>query len=318
MNQMNKEIGGYFELDTYSLPMLHGEGIKLNCGRNALAYLIEANNIKELWMPYFMCDSVINVCDKYKIKLNRYHINNNFFPIISKAKKDDWIYITNYYGQLDEEISELANKYTNIIVDNAHSYFSKPLKNINTLYTCRKFFGVSDGAILYTNQKLNRFLNTDLSFERIKFVLGRYEKNASEFFELSSYNNEIFDKEDIKFMSKLTENMLHAIDYAKIKNTRTNNYKYLHSNFSDLNNLELKNIEGAYMYPLMINNAQKIKKELIKNRIYIPTLWPNILNELDDIYLEYKFAKNILPLPCDQRYNLEDMDRMIKIIKEKI
>ena len=41
-----REIGGYIELDTYTGPMLHGDGIKLNCGRNALAYLIEAKEIK--------------------------------------------------------------------------------------------------------------------------------------------------------------------------------------------------------------------------------------------------------------------------------
>lgn len=37
-----KEIGGYIELDTYTGSMLHEDGIKLNCGRNALAYLIKA------------------------------------------------------------------------------------------------------------------------------------------------------------------------------------------------------------------------------------------------------------------------------------
>ena len=55
-----KEIGGYIELDTYTGSMLHEDGIKLNCGRNALAYLIKAKEIKKLYMPKLMCDS----CDK--------------------------------------------------------------------------------------------------------------------------------------------------------------------------------------------------------------------------------------------------------------
>lgn len=40
-----KEIGGYIELDTYTGKMLHSDGLKLNCGRNALAYIIKANGI---------------------------------------------------------------------------------------------------------------------------------------------------------------------------------------------------------------------------------------------------------------------------------
>ncbi len=41
-----REIGGYIELDTYRLPMLHEGAIALNCGRNALAYLLRARRIK--------------------------------------------------------------------------------------------------------------------------------------------------------------------------------------------------------------------------------------------------------------------------------
>ena len=47
-----KEIGGYIELDTYRLPMLHEKAIKLNCGRNALWYLIKARNIRKIWILF--------------------------------------------------------------------------------------------------------------------------------------------------------------------------------------------------------------------------------------------------------------------------
>lgn len=72
------------------------------------------------------------------------------------------------------------------------------------------------------------------------------------------------------------------------------------------------------MYPFYTDSSKRIKQILINENIYISTLWPNVLEELDEKSLEYKFAKNILPLPCDQRYDIEDMKRMIKIIKELI
>ncbi len=45
---MVKEIGGYIELDSYNLPMLHENAIGLNCARNAADYLIKSKNIKKL------------------------------------------------------------------------------------------------------------------------------------------------------------------------------------------------------------------------------------------------------------------------------
>ena len=37
-----REIGGYIEFEYYNRPMLHGDGIKLNCGRNALSYFVKS------------------------------------------------------------------------------------------------------------------------------------------------------------------------------------------------------------------------------------------------------------------------------------
>lgn len=168
-------------------------------------------------------------------------MDNLFYPLIDVQDKSEWIYIVNYYGQLCEnKIIEFTHNYQNIIIDNAQSYFTPPLPGTHTIYTCRKFFGVSDGGILFTNKYLSRKLDNDYSYERIKFVLGRYEKNASEFFLLSSQNNDKFDDEDIKYMSRITQNLLHAIDYDTVALKRTRNYLYLYSNLKQYNLLKLK------------------------------------------------------------------------------
>ena len=50
-------------------------------------------------------------------------------------------------------------------------------------------------------------------------------------------------------------------------------------------------------------------------KIYIPTLWPNVLDECEPDTLEYKFAADILPIPVDQRYGVEDMEYLAEVIK---
>ena len=114
-----KEIGGYIELDTYHLPMLHEGAIALNCGRNALAWLIRAREIKKLWIPKLICDSVTRVCQREGIPYNFYNIGKDFRPVQEVALGEkEWLYFVNYYSQFDnDQINEYVKQYKNIIVD---------------------------------------------------------------------------------------------------------------------------------------------------------------------------------------------------------
>lgn len=307
-----KEIGGYIELDNYNLPMLHENAIALNTGRNCLGYLIKTKNIKTIYLPYFLCESVINLCKNFDLKVCLYHINNIISPKNLEIDDNAFLYVVNYYGQLsNNKIIELKKKYKNIIIDNAQAYFQMPVDDVDTIYTCRKFFGVSDGAFLYTNVQLNERLEIDESYKRMIFLLGRYERTAAEFYSEYVNNNKSFANEPLKRMSKLTNNLLHGINYKEVKIKRTKNYNYLFDRLEKINKLNLKRIEGAFAYPLYIENGNELRKKLIANKIYIPTLWPNVITDELKATLEYDMALNILPLPCDQRYDEKDMEYII-------
>lgn len=71
------------------------------------------------------------------------------------------------------------------------------------------------------------------------------------------------------------------------------------------------------MYPLLIENGKEIRKIMQENKIFISTLWPSFLGDEYDTYLEEKLSQNILPIPCDQRYTIEDM-KSITIQLKKI
>lgn len=305
-----KEIGGYIELDTYTGKMLHSDGTKLNCGRNALAYIIKAKNIKKLWMPKFMCDSCDKVLSDNNVNVQYYSIGIDFKPTIKEW--DGWLYVVNFYGQLSNDyLNSLGDR---IIVDNAQAYFQEPIPGVDTLYTCRKFFGVADGAILYTDKYIE-VEEQDESFGRMHFLLGRYERSASEFYAEYVENNHFFRNQPIKTMSKLTENLLHGIDYEEVRKRRTQNFSYLHEKLYYVNMLNLSLPDGAFMYPLYIENGAELRKQLQTKKIFIPTLWPAVFNLCGEDELEYDMAKNILPIPVDQRYGIEEMEYIINEIK---
>lgn len=306
-----KEIGGYIELDTYTGPMLYEDGIKLNCGRNALAYIIKAKKINKINVPKFMCDSNDKVLIENGVEVIYYNIGLDFKPQIKDY--DGWLYVVNFYGQLTNEYILTLGK--NVIVDNAQAYFQRPVKDVDTIYTCRKFFGVPDGAILYTD-KLIEINLMDESYNRMNFLLGRFERTASEFYKDYVDNNHFFKDEPIKIMSKLTENLLHGLDYDVIKKKRTENFSYLNSKLASINKLTLKIPEGAFMYPLYIDNGFEIRKKLQDKKIFIPTLWPAVFNHCSENDLEYDMAKNILPIPVDQRYGIDEMNIIINSILE--
>ena len=312
-----REIGGYFEFEKSTRGFLHQAAIALNCGRNCLAYLLESRQIKNIALPYFLCDSVQQVCKKAGVSIRYYHIQPNFMPAIGELADEEWLYVVNYYGQLSiEQLQQIVREHARVIVDNAQAYFAMPLPHVDTLYTCRKFFGVSDGAFLYTDTFLKRELEQDESFDRMHFVLGRFERRASEFLGEAQQNNRQFATTSIKKMSLLTQNMLRLIDYEEVKKTRTRNFTFLMERLGGENRISVHIPEGPFMYPFLLENAEGVRARLAAEQIYIPVLWPNVCNTMEKTSLEYHYATDLLPIPCDQRYNLEDMERICETLNK--
>lgn len=311
-----KEIGGYFGLDQLVNNEYYPDLIALNTGRNALLYLIKAKDIRKLCIPYYLCDSVSSMLEKHEFDYEYYHINTEFEPVFdNELAEDDYLYIVNFYGQLTKDkLIGLKHKYGNIVLDNTHAFFQRPIDGIDTIYSCRKFFGVSDGAYLSTDCLLDEELEVDISKDRMSHILGRFEGLASDYYSNFQKNDAAFKSEPLKHMSKLTRNILGAIDYENTKRLRDENYAYLESKLGKLNKLQLTNPEGAFAYPFYVENGVEIRKSLAHKKIYIPTLWPNVLKETSESGIEYDYATNILPLPCDQRYGMEDMRNVIEVL----
>ncbi len=303
------EYGGYIEIERHYGEELYPNAIALNCGRNCLAYLIEQKKISRIFLPYFLCSSVLNVCKKYGVDVVFYNINMDFRPSFSiEPSTDDWLYLVNYYGQIsNDEISDWRSRFPNLIVDNAQAIFQPAVDCIDTIYTCRKYFGVADGAYLVSDAGEIK-LEQDYSYDHVRFLLGRYEKNANEFYSEYVANNRRFREEPIKSMSKLTHNMLRGIDYEKVTMVRRANFAALHERLGTINGLALIIPDGAFMYPFYVRGGAAIRNKLQKEKIYIPTLWPDVFELCGEDTPEYDMANNILPLPVDQRYTVDDME----------
>lgn len=315
---MNKEIGGYLEIEHYHGTMLHDSAIKLNSGRSCLSYLILANGIKKIKIPFLLCDCIEKVCLNMGVKVSYYHINDKFEPENVTLEKDEWLYVVNYYGLVSEErVIDIKSRYSHVILDNAHAYFNKQIEGIDTLYTCRKFFGVPDGGILYSNLSYN-VKEQDESFEKYYYLAGRYERSGKDFYGLFLDNEEKFYFEYLKVMSKLTENILRSFDYDKIELSRKQNYYYLNEKLEKYNRLQMKASGCPYMYPFMIENADQLREKLIEEKIYVPVFWKSALEKKEINDLEVDYVNNIIPLPIDQRYGEKEMCIIVESIENNL
>ena len=310
-----KEIGGYFGLEEFSGKEYYSDLIAVNNARNALVYLLKARKIKKLYIPFFLCDSVSQVCLREKCAFECYHIDKDFRPLFTRTLEENaYLYVVNFYGQVDKGfIISLKQKYGRIILDNVQAFFEEPIPGIDTVYSCRKFFGVPDGGYVATDVELDEQILLDISKDRMTHVLGRFEgETASDYYDAFKANDAMFKELELRRMSKLTHNILRAIDYHTVKTKREENFSLLHSTLEEYNKLHVHLPAGPYAYPFYCENGMQIKKVLAKNNIFVATLWPNVLDM--EATLEKEYAENILPLPCDQRYDVSDISYLLEVV----
>ena len=99
---MKKEIGGYLELEESTGRGYYPELFGVNLGRTALLWLMEARNCKKIYLPTYLCDSVTGACEKTKVEIEFYHMDEKLRPLFpeNKLPEGDYLYLVNYYGQL--------------------------------------------------------------------------------------------------------------------------------------------------------------------------------------------------------------------------
>ncbi len=305
---MQGEIGGYLELEHFAGAEYYPDAIRLSSARNALLYILLARKIDKIYIPYFLCDAVSNLLKREGIRHSFYHVGEDLRPDPSfQPEGDGPVYVVNYYGQLsNEEVLALKERFGSVIVDNVQAFFQPPAQGIDTVYSCRKFFGVPDGGYAATDARLPQQLLRETATPRMDFLLGRFESgSASSYYSSFLRSEEQHDEAPLLAMSSFTQNVLRAVDYNRVRMLRERNYAALESALREANRLRLDPAAGPYAYPFYTENGPILRKQLASEGIYIPTLWPNV-QEIGD-KTERRLAENILPLPCDQRYTPEQM-----------
>lgn len=305
-----KEIGGYFELELRDAGEFYADAIHLNSDRNGIRYIVRAYRINTIYAPAFTCPVVWDALRDEGCEIRFYNVGEDFFPL-QIQEHNAWVLYTNYFGICDKQVNKMRQCYPNLIVDQAQAFYAPPTELC--VYSPRKFFGLPDGGLLYTQKKLYGDLPEGVSFHRMSHLLRRLDEGGSAGYSDFCENDATLNHEPITQMSRLTQHLLRNIQYQLVAECRQKNFAYLHKFLKDSNEIlfEPGSFTAPMVYPYLNRSfGSDWKKRLIEQQIFVATYWRG---QQDPGWGEV-LTQNMLALPIDQRYGIKEMQRILEVL----
>ena len=114
-------------------------------------------------------------------------------------------------------------------------------------------------------------------------------------------------------MSILTSSILASVDYKSIQAIRIHNLATLHQILAPYNEFPVFRAAPAMSYPFLWKGLG-LREILIQNKIYVPVLWHETLQNKNASLWEKYLSEHLCALPVDQRYDDSDMEYIGKTI----
>jgi hypothetical protein len=349
LDRMPSIIGGEFAIepgviDPSSRMSFEADEYVYSTGRSALYYIlinikINYPQINTLLIPNYLCHSIIEIIEYADFRYILYEIGLALIPDINQLYElsgySTGLLFINFFGltNIETVITNMRKMIPDacIILDNVQSLFEmRKHTEANYVFTSlRKWLPVPDGAVVKTKEKGMNLPDIDNAFSQLKFaasLLKAYnyfpEIKDKMYLDLFLKGEEILNKNYNCKCSTISLSILGQIDYIHIINVRRNNAKFLISELEDIDDLYMvinSDSMGKEMVPMFLpvfsENRDLIKEQLFKNNIFCPIHWPvprQLRCNISQIY-----AKE-LSLVIDQRYSIQDMERIVKILKTNI
>ena len=337
----DKIIGGMFGLQATPdanagfPPFFQEELIYLVNARSGVWLLINQLKPQQVWLPSYVCPSLIVATSKTSTKIRFYEVDSNLkissLSWLKQIQKGDLIILIDYFGfNIDlQNGDQIKKRGAWILEDASQALLTGGVGQFSDfiIYSPRKFVGVPDGGIL----RINCDFNVDhLDFEtpptgwwlkalsasahRRDFDIKGGERHWFTLFK----ETEPSSPTGFIAMSELSKALLqNNFDYETISKRRVNNYKILAEKLRNLAlfpSLPKQTIPIGF--PIRVKERDNVLNMLYANNIYPPVHW----RIKDLVPLEFSdshiLASEIMTLPCDQRYDSYEMERIVKVISE--
>lgn len=312
-------------------------------GREALHAIAKtANKGDRILLPSFLCESMIIPFELEELEIVYYPINNSLkadLNFIHNYKNNVQFFLyMRYFGVSSlsaQELCDIKNNFPQCIFieDRTQCGLDKITNDFIPDYritSLRKWFPLIDGACLWTKKNIIFNYSNELTqFSKIRngamekkydyLISGdiskkqEYLKELGRAVEIIDHDNHIF------MMSDLAKEQLKRINISEVIEKRKVNYSIYKVHLKEISTIIEESDEHVPLYfPILVSNQSLIQKKLAQCNIYCPIIWP--LPERVIYPEEFVIHEQILALPCDQRYNPSDIEKicltLLKILEE--
>ena len=304
----------------------------------------------EVLVPNYSCHSITDAflsCDcrvsYYPINRDDLSVNETDLMRLIDEHKPAILYTCPYFGfdtlsSMRYLYKDIQAKGVVIMEDVTHSLLSNINSKTADVVVCslRKWLEIPDGGFIWglkdfdtesfyrTHSEETSIVENFLNASKLKLDYLRTENDSLKtiFLPIFYKNNEIFnDARQRCRMSTFSYNILVHADFGQIIERRRVNYNYL------LNHLKNPLVEVIFsslpagIVPLYmqiyVHKGQRtpLQQALVKERLYCPVIWPTPLSVLSACpKKDVQFHEDMLSLVIDQRYDLQDMERLVQNI----
>ncbi len=337
------------DLDLYNIK---GEDTTfLSTGRSCISYILDdiefynPNIIKNALIPPFTCHTVIEPFIKKGYKISAYSIDQSLNINISRFRDEilnseaNVVLVHRYFGfdtlvGFNEIIKEFSEKGVVFIEDKTQClYSSHPQINADYIVgSFRKWAALPDGGYAiknvgqfidkpedYDNELMQRKLHAAL----LKYQYIHHHKGNKDVFlaEFRAAEDKLIDQDKYYAISPASSSIQVKMDKKSLKEKRRENYSYVYEFLNRIPNIKiitpkLSEFDVPLYIALSCKDRNSLQAYLRDAYIYAPIVWPKaeqcptVCGDVDYIY------NTVLCLPIDQRYDISDMERMVKKIEE--
>ena len=331
MFNQNREIGSEFwdvptkEKETRAFPASTQWFLS---GRSALQTIIrELEDARSVSLPSWCCDSMVKPFIDAGITVHFYPVYWRDGLIQEPSLDSDALFLMDYFGY-SAPAPDLGAYQGAVIRDVTHSIFSAAYSDADYYFgSLRKWCGVWTGGYAWTRDA--HTLSMDAA-DGLAYISLRQKAMQLKSDYISG--SEVSDKGYLKVFEEAEESLEQAgafpgaerdirlarrLNAKLIRERRRENAEVLRAAFAEwLIFPDLLPSDCPMFVPIQVPGGKRdeLRRYLIRNEIYCPVHWPASdclrWNEQTE-----RLCQNELSLVCDQRYGLDDMNRMAETIQ---
>lgn len=334
-------IGGMFGLATgrgtsYGfLPALAGDVRLLADARSGLYLLLRELRPPALWLPSYLCRALLEPAAALGIPHRFYELSADFGMRtdrwLREVQPGDVVLAIDFFGfPFSRPVLVAAGDAGAVTVRDASQALLSPADRDSdfVLYSPRKFVGVPDGGILRLNFPRGAFpvglepapeqwfqLALRAAELRAEFDAGA----ATDWYPLFQAGEEAAPTGPFAMSGLAAELLRHAFDYEAIAARRRANYRQLSAALADVALLpELPPEVVPLGFPIRVPGRDELRAALFARQIFPPVHWRLDGVVPNDCQESHTLSRQLLTLPCDQRYDADDMADVIAAVRQSL